>query len=515
MKNQNLLILKNITKQYGNTHALKDVSFTIPKAEVSCLVGENGAGKSTLLKILSGVIPYGQYQGELIFKDQKREFKTIKTSEKAGIAIIHQELSISPHLSICENIFIGDYISKFGVINWNLMYKKCKKYLDMVGLKEDPSTIAGTLSVAKQQMVEIAKALSKKSDLIILDEPTSSLNDEDSFKLLNIMKDLKKENITSVFVSHKLNEVQYVSDNIIVIRDGEFISQYSKKEQKITEKQLIKDIVGRSLESKFPPKNPDRKIGDVVFALENITINHKTRPNYEIVKSSSLNARKGEIVGLSGLVGSGRTELMLSIFGNYYNNISSGKVLINNKEKYFKNPKDAIKNGLMYASEDRKELGLIQMFSIANNISSASLHLYSKLGILNKNKENINIFDKKEKIKIKTDDVLKEVSSLSGGNQQKVVIAKALTTNFDILIIDEPTKGIDIGSKYEIYSILFDLANKGKTIIVISSEIEELLGITDRIFIMSHGKIKGEIETKYANSEKIMQISIGQGGRDE
>ncbi|VEU59835.1 sugar ABC transporter ATP-binding protein [Mesomycoplasma neurolyticum] len=511
----NILELKKITKNYGKTYALNDVSFTIPKGEITSLVGENGAGKSTLLKVLSGVIPYNSYKGELFFKNKKMEFKNIKSSEKAGIAIIHQELSISPYLSICENIFVGDYISKFGVINWNAMYKKCKKYLDMVGLKEDPSIIAGTLSVAKKQMVEIAKALSKNSEIIILDEPTSSLNDEDSFKLLDIMKSLKKQNITSIFVSHKLNEVQYVSDNIVVIRDGQFISQYNKKNTKITEEQLIKDIVGRSLESKFPAKDPNRKIGELCFELKNITIAHKTIPNYNVVENSSFNARKGEIVGLSGLVGSGRTELMLSIFGKYYNNISSGKVLIKGKEMYFSNPKDAIKNGVMYASEDRKELGLIQMFSIADNISSASLHLYSKLGILHKNKEIVNILSKKDKIQIKTQDVLNEVSSLSGGNQQKVVIAKALTTNFDILIIDEPTKGIDVGSKYEIYSILLELANQGKTIIVISSEIEELMGITDRIFVMSQGKIKGEISASEATPEKIMKISIGGANNNE
>lgn len=509
MKKTNILSLKKIKKVYGPVIALSDVTFVVPKGEITSLVGENGAGKSTLLKILSGVIPAGQYEGDLIFEDKIMAFANTKASERVGIAIIHQELSISPYLSICENMYIGNYPTKFGKVNWNKMISECKKYLEMVGLDEDQTTIAGSLSIAKQQMVEIAKALSKNAKLLILDEPTSSLNDENAFRLLDIMKSLKSKGITSIFVSHKLNEVKYVSDNIVVIRDGKFISQYNKNEEIIDENRLIQDIVGRPLKSKFPPRDLDRKIGEIIFEIKDIVIPHASIANYNVVKNASLDVKQGEIVGISGLVGSGRTELMLSLFGQYYNKPSSGKVFYKGKEVKFTNTKQAIKSGIMYASEDRKNVGLIQIFSIQNNITSAALHLFSKWGILNKNKEIINAQKLKKDVSIKTKNILNNVESLSGGNQQKVVIAKALSTKFDLLIIDEPTKGIDVGSKYEIYKILLDLSSQGKTIIVISSEIEELLGITDRIFVMSQGIIKGQIKTSEANQEKIMQLSIG------
>lgn len=511
MKNngKNILVLKDITKKYGPVIALDQVSFSIPQGQITALVGENGAGKSTLLKIFSGVIRSEEYSGEMVFENKVVHFSDVKKSEKAGIAIIHQELSISPYLTICENMFLGNYIQKAGVINWNQMLKECKVYLELIGLKEDPNTIAGTLSIAKQQMLEIAKALQKNAKLLILDEPTSSLNDDDSFKLLDIMKDLKTKGITSIFVSHKLNEVKYVADNVVVIRDGKFISSYNFLEEKITEERLIKDIVGRSLSSKFPEKDLTRKIGDVVFEIRDIEVEHKNISNYKIVKNASLDIRKGEIVGLSGLVGSGRSELMMSIFGNYYNKFSKGEVLLNNKPVKFKSTKNAIKNGVMYASEDRKNLGLIQMFSIHNNINSAASHIYSKLGFIFKNKELKNSHSLKESVNIKTKNIDNNVESLSGGNQQKVLIAKALSTEFEILIIDEPTKGIDVGSKFEIYNIIINLAKQGKSILVISSEIEELLGITDRIFVMSQGEIKGQIKTSEATQEKIMKLSIG------
>lgn len=505
----NILVLKNITKIYGPVRALDNVSFNIPKGKITSLVGENGAGKSTLLKVLSGVISSSEYSGEMFYEGKKSSLKGIKSSENLGIAIIHQELSISPYLSICENMFIGNYITKFGSIQWNKMFLECKKYLQIVGLDEDPTTIAGTLSIAKQQMLEIAKALSKRARLLILDEPTSSLNDEDSFKLLDIMKNLKEKGITSIFVSHKLNEVKYVADNIVVIRDGQFISSYNKETEEITEQKLIKDIVGRQLSSKFPERNKNKKIGDIVFEIKNLTVPHAVFDSYNVVKDASLDAKKGEIVGVSGLVGSGRTEMFLSIFGRYYNKATSGSVYLKGEKVNFRSPKQAIRKGLMYASEDRKNVGLIQIFSIQNNITSAALHLFSKLSVINTKKEIINAKNLREEVGIKTENILNNVDSLSGGNQQKVVISKALSTQFDVLIIDEPTKGIDVGSKYEIYKIIMDLANSGKTIIVVSSEIEELLGITDRIFVMSQGVIKGQIATKDATQEKIMKLSIG------
>ncbi|ADE19512.1 sugar ABC transporter ATP-binding protein [Mycoplasma crocodyli] len=509
MKEEFILELKNISKTYGATKALSDVTFNVKRGRILSLVGENGAGKSTLLKVFSGVIPYGKYEGTLFFEGQEARFASINESVSKGISIIHQELAISPHLTVCENMYLNNYMKKFGVIQWTKMYEECEKYLKMVGLNIKSDTIAGTLSVAQQQLIEIAKALSKQSKLIFFDEPTSSLNDDDSFKLLDIMKKLRDEKgVTSVFVSHKLNEVSYVADDVVVIRDGKFISAYDKTIRPINEQELIKDIVGRTLEAKFPPKNPNKPIGDVIFEVKNVSVLNPLVSNYYTVKDASFNLRQGEILGISGLVGSGRTELMLSIFGKYYNKIESGTILLRGKEVRFKNPREAIRKGIMYASEDRKNIGLIQMFSIKSNITSASEHIYSKLGVYNINKEEKDSINYSQQMGVKTKNINNEVESLSGGNQQKVVVAKALSTDFDILIIDEPTKGIDVGSKLEIYQLLIELANNGKSIIVISSELEELLGITDRIFVMAQGKIKGEILTKDATQEKIMQIGL-------
>lgn len=513
MKKDYILQLENVTKIYPGVTALDNVSFKIERGKILSLVGENGAGKSTLLKVISGVIPKKKYEGNIYLNDNVVSFNSLKDSEKAKIAIIHQELAISPQLTLYENIYIGRYLrNKLGVVDWPQMIKNAKYYLDLVGLNIDPSTIAGTLSIANQQLLEIAKALSKKADLLILDEPTSSLNDKDSFALLDLIIKLKKEhNLTSMFVSHKLNEVAYLADAITVIRDGKHISDYENNPKSpISEEKLIKDIVGRELSSKFPDRGMKNITKEVKLEVKEWQVEHPKIKDYMVVKNASFKVHKGEIVGISGLVGSGRSELAKSLFGKSYGNKKNGEMLINGELIDFKNVKDSIKNGLMYASEDRKHEGLIQMFSVHWNINSASSHIYAnKFGVYNKAKEIINSNKRKYQVEIKVPDINFPVNTLSGGNQQKVLIAKALSTEFETLIIDEPTKGIDVGSKYEIYNILIKLANQGKAIVVISSEIEELLGITDRIYVMSHGEIKGEIETKNANSEKIMQIAIG------
>ncbi|WP_371246276.1 sugar ABC transporter ATP-binding protein [Mycoplasmopsis agassizii] len=510
-KNDIILKLDKITKKYPGVTALSDVSFEVRRGKILSLIGENGAGKSTLLKVISGVIPSTSHEGTVYFDGERSRFQSIGDSESKGIAIIHQELSISPFLPVYENVFMGHYRKKFGVLNWNEMIRESKKWLDLVGLTNvNVEDIAGNLSVAQQQLVEIAKALSQDSKLLILDEPTSSLNDKDSYKLLDLMKKLRDEqNITSIFVSHKLNEVEYVADDIVVIRDGKFISSYNNEETKITEQQLIKDIVGRSLEAKFPPKPENRKIGEETLRVENFKVQHPKFSDVYVVKNGYFNVKAGEIVGLSGLVGSGRSELALSVFGKQFGTIESGEIYINKKKVNIKRPLEAIKMGLMYASEDRKLTGLIQMFTIDNNIGSASLHLYTKASILQHNRLVKNSMELREKLKIKVPDIQYNVETLSGGNQQKVVIAKALTTKFQTLIIDEPTKGIDVGSKYEIYKIIFDLAAAGKSVIVISSELEELIGLTDRIFVMDGGYVKGEIKTSEATQEKIFEISVG------
>lgn len=514
MKNKDYILeLDRVTKKYPGVIALENVSFKLERGKILSLVGENGAGKSTLLKVISGVIPNNKFNGTVKFNGVETNFMSMKDSENAGIAIIHQELAISPKLTAFENIFVGRYIkNSFGILNWNEMTKQAKHYMSMVGLDINPSVLAGTLSIAQQQLLEIAKALSKNANLLILDEPTSSLNDSDSYALLDIVKRLRDEQgITAMFVSHKLKEVAYVSDEITIIRDGRHISDYSNsRENPVNEERLIKDIVGRELGSKFPEKNKDRVIGDIKMEVTDWSVENPLIKNQMAVKSANFNVRKGEIIGISGLVGSGRSELAKSIFGGAYGIKKSGILRIDGEIVELKSPISAIKNKLMYASEDRKHEGLIQMFSVHWNINSASSHLYSnKLGFINKNKEITNSTLRKYEVNIKVPNIHYNVNTLSGGNQQKVLIAKALTTEFDILIIDEPTKGIDVGSKYEIYKILFDIASTGKSVVIISSEIEELLGTTDRIYVMSHGVIKGEIATKEANSEKIMQIAIG------
>lgn len=509
-QNDYILQLNKITKSFASVIALKDVSFNVRKAKILSLVGENGAGKSTILKIISGVYQKNSYLGSVVYDNKETNFHNVKDSEKQGIAIIHQELSISPYLSICENVFLGNHKNFLGIIDWNWMMREAKKYLDLVGLKNiDLNALAGDLSIADQQLVEIAKALSKNAKLLILDEPTSSLNDRESFMLLDLMKKLRDEHkISCMFVSHKLKEVEYVADDIVVIRDGRFISAYNNETTKISETQLIKDIVGRSLESKFPPHDLNRKIGKTILELKNFKV---LRPGSDVlaVKNASLDLKEGEIVGVSGLVGSGRTELFLSMFGNFYGKRLAGEIIYKNKKVEFKHPKDAIKAKIMYASEDRKNLGLIQLFSIHTNIGSASLHLFSNwFHIINDKKLIQNSQVLKNQINIKTNNIFNNLGSLSGGNQQKIVIAKALTTKFDVLIIDEPTKGIDVGSKYEIYKIINELSSMGKSIIVISSELEEILGLSDRIFVMSEGLIKGQISAQDATQEKIMEIAL-------
>lgn len=507
-----ILELRDITKTYPGVVALNKVSFKVKRGTILSLVGENGAGKSTILKVISGVIPASKYVGDIFFNSIKTEYTNVKQSENDGIAIIHQELAISPHLSIFENIFLGHFEKKLGIINWNDMLIRSKELLRVVGLKKDPFDKAGSLSVAEQQLLEIAKALSKKAKLIIFDEPTSSLNDSDSFALLDTMKKLRDENgVTCIFVSHKLKEVEYVADAITVIRDGNHISDYDNKTSKIKEEILIKDIVGRELGSKFPPKSLKRNITDeVMLEVENLTVEHPKIKNKIVVEDSSFKVHKGEVIGISGLVGSGRTEMAMNVFGKSYGVRKNGLIKIKGTTEKLNSVNESIKKGLMYASEDRKHLGLIQIFSIHTNISMASSHVFAnKLGIIDKNAELQNSRLMKGIVQIKAPSIDYNVETLSGGNQQKVLIAKALTTQFDTLIIDEPTKGIDVGSKYEIYSIIQELADQGKAIVVISSEIEELLGITDRIYVMSQGKIKGELNTKDATPEKIMSIAIG------
>lgn len=501
-----ILEMKNITKTFPGIKALDNVNLKVKDGEIHALVGENGAGKSTLMKVLSGVYPYGTYSGEILFKNKTCEFKDIKDSEKLGIVIIHQELALIPYLSIAENIFLGNEQAKNNIIDWNATIVNAKKWMDRVGLNESPNTLISELGVGKQQLVEIAKALSKKVKLLILDEPTAALNENDSENLLNLLLDLKKQGITSILISHKLNEILKVADSITILRDGKTIETLDVKKDHITEDRIIKGMVGRDLIHRFPHREPN--IGEVIFEIKNWNVFHPQHDNRKVIDNVSLNIRKGEIVGIAGLMGSGRTELAMSIFGKSYGKKISGKIFKNGREIHLNNVSDAIENGIAYVTEDRKNYGLILMYDIKTNITLSKLQKVSKKYVIDENNEILEAEAYRKKLNIKSSSIQQKTVNLSGGNQQKVVLSKWIFAEPDILILDEPTRGIDVGAKYEIYTIINQLASEGKGILLISSELPEILGMCDRIYVMSEGKITGELKREEASQEKIMKYVI-------
>ncbi|MDR3258850.1 MAG: sugar ABC transporter ATP-binding protein, partial [Fusobacteriaceae bacterium] len=461
-----ILEIENLTKDFPGVRALDHVTLKVKKGEIHCLCGENGAGKSTLMSVISGVYPKGDYEGKVLYKGKETNYRSVKDSEKDGIAIIHQELALSPYLSIYENIFLGHMKTRFGIINWNKYIKESKNYLDIVGLFEPPETIVSKLGVGKQQLVEIARALSKNAELLILDEPTSSLNDDESEKLLNLILEFKKQGITCVMISHKLNEVIKVADSVTVLRDGKSIISYDVKSDKLTEDQIIRDMVGRDLTHRFPQRKAFP--GENVLEVKNWTIYHPDFHAIKVVDDVSFYLRKGEILAFCGPMGAGRTELMMGIFGKSYGSKNEGEIIIKGKKANLKSSRQAMKEGLGYISEDRKNLGLILIQDIKTNISNSSLEKISHLGIID-NSIEINIAEKyRKELKIRTPSVNQISRNLSGGNQQKVVVSRSLMIDPDIFIVDEPTKGIDVGAKTEIYDILNDLTAKGKSVIMVS-----------------------------------------------
>jgi len=506
MNENYILEIKNLTKNFPGVKALDDVSLRIKQGEIHSICGENGAGKSTLMSVISGVYPKGDYEGKIFYKGKETAYHSVKDSEKEGLAIIHQELALSPYLSVYENIFLGHMRTRFGVINWNYYIKESKKYLDQVGLHEPPETIVSKLGVGKQQLVEIARALSKKVDLLILDEPTSSLNDDESEKLLNLILEFKKQGITCVMISHKLNEVLKVADTVTILRDGKSISSYDVKKDGLSEEQIIRDMVGRDLTHRFPERK--NRTGDTIMEVKNWSVYHPDYHNIKVVDNVSFYLRKGEILAFCGPMGAGRTELMMSIFGRSYGHRSEGELYINGKAEYLSSSRAAMNEGLEYISEDRKGLGLILIQDVKTNISNSSLQNISKLGIVNKSEE-IHLAEKFRKdLNIRTPSVSQIVRNLSGGNQQKVVVSRSLAANPEIFIVDEPTRGIDVGAKTEIYTILNNLAAEGKSIIMVSSELPEALGMADRIYVMNEGKIKGMLLHEEATQEKIMHMAL-------
>ena len=502
-----LLEMRNITKLFPGVKALDDVNLKVKKGSIHALVGENGAGKSTLMNVLSGIYPYGSYTGDILYDGEECRFSTIKDSESKGIVIIHQELALIPYMTIGENMFLGNERGKPWAIDWGTTYGEAARYMKMVGLDEPARTLIKDIGVGKQQLVEIAKALSKHARLLILDEPTSSLNESDSKALLDLLKRLKEDGLTSIIISHKLNEVSYVADDITVIRDGHTIETLVKGVDDISEERIIKGMVGREINDRFP-KRHGVKIGDVAMEVENWTVHHPLYSERLVCDNVSMYVRKGEVVGISGLMGAGRTELAMSIFGHSYGTGITGTLKIHGKEVKLRNERQAIEHGLAYVTEDRKGNGLILSNPIRTNTTLANLKGVSNRGIIDPDKEYAVSEEYRQKLNTKSTGVEQMVGNLSGGNQQKVLLAKWMFADPDILILDEPTRGIDVGAKYEIYNIINDLAAAGKSVIMISSELPEILGMSDRIYVMNEGKMVGEFKGSEATQEGIMSCIL-------
>ncbi|MBT2515436.1 multiple monosaccharide ABC transporter ATP-binding protein [Arthrobacter sp. ISL-30] len=497
-----ILQMRGITKTFPGVKALQDVTLDVNRGEVHAICGENGAGKSTLMKVLSGVYPHNTFDGEILFENELCDFSSISDSEKRGIVIIHQELALSPYLSIAENIYLGNEQAKRGWVDWRKTNLEAAKLLARVGLDENPVTPVQHISVGKQQLVEIAKALSKEVKLLILDEPTAALNDEDSGHLLDLILHLKGQGVTSIIISHKLNEIRRVADAVTIIRDGKTIETLRMDEGQITQERIIRGMVGRDLESLYPDRTPN--IGEEVLRIEDWSVQHPQDHSRIVVHNASLNVRKGEVVGLAGLMGAGRTELAMSVFGRSYGHAISGKVYKYGKEISTHTVHDAIQHGIAYATEDRKHYGLNLIEDIKRNISMAALRKLVKRGWVDKNEETIVANHYRQSMNIKAPSVAAITGKLSGGNQQKVVLSKWMFSDPDVLILDEPTRGIDVGAKFEIYTIIARLAAEGKAVIVISSELPELLGICDRIYTLSAGHVTGEVPIAEASQETLM-----------
>ncbi len=506
----NLLEMQAITKTFPGVKALENVNLKVKESEIHALMGENGAGKSTLMKVLSGVYEFGAYEGDILFKGETCRFRTISDSEKKGIVIIHQELALIPQLSVAENIFLGNERSRHGIIDWYKTELETRELLKTVGLDEKPSVKAGSLGVGKQQLVEIAKALSKEVKLLILDEPTAALNEEDSENLLRLLLSFKGQGITSIIISHKLNEIMKVADSITILRDGKTIETLNVHEENISEERIIQGMVGRDLTHRYPLRTPT--IGDIGFEIKDWTVYHPVQSERIMVDRASLNVRKGEIVGIAGLMGAGRTELAMSLFGKSYGQKISGTILKNGSPVKVPTISAAIEAGIAYVTEDRKEYGLILMQDIKSNISLANLSSISRRYLVNDHQELVEAERYREKMAIKTPSVHQKTGNLSGGNQQKVVLSKWIFTEPELLILDEPTRGIDVGAKFEIYSIIHDAASQGKSVLMISSELPELLGMCDRIYVMNEGRITGEVAREEATQELLMKYMTR--GRD-
>lgn len=504
-----ILEMRGMKKSFHSVKALSDVNLTVHAGQIHAIVGENGAGKSTLMKVLSGVYPHGEYEGEIRFLGEECRFKGISDSEAKGIIIIHQELALVPLLSIAENIFLGNEPARYGVMDWSSSFLKTQALLKKVGLKESPGALITDLGVGKQQLVEIAKALSKEVKLLILDEPTASLNETDSDALLELLLELKRQGIACILISHKLNEISKVADAITVLRDGATVASLDCASETISEDRVIQYMVGREMADRYPKRTPN--IGEEVFEVKNWKVHHAVHADRLLIKGVDLHVKRGEIVGIAGLMGAGRTELAMSIFGRTYGQGISGQVFLHGKEIDTSTVQKAINHGIAYVTEDRKGYGLVLDETIAWNTTLANLEAVSRHGVIDEGREFAVAEDYRRKLNIRSPDVLARTINLSGGNQQKVVLSKWLFSNPEVLILDEPTRGIDVGAKYEIYTIIAQLAAEGKCVLMISSEMPELLGMCDRICVLNEGRFVAEFSAAEATQEKIMRSIVTSG----
>lgn len=501
-----ILEMKNITKEFPGVKALDDVSFKVERAHTHCLVGENGAGKSTLMKVLSGVHPYGSYDGEIFIDGELQTYRSTYDSEKAGIAVIYQELALVPEMMVYENVFLGHELRHGINVDINETIKRTVSLLKKVGLDVNPTAKIKQLGIGKQQLVEIAKALSRNARLIVLDEPTSALNESDSENLFDLLRELKKEGVTSILITHKLQEVISTADEVTILRDGQSVITLDNNNGEVNEDILIKHMVGRSIENIYPERKT-KFTGEVIFEVRNWNA-YDPRIERTLLKDVNLKLKRGEILGITGLMGAGRTELARSFFGNKDGYRVNGQMLFHGKPVAFSAPQRAIKAGIAYVTEDRKGDGLILIQDVKTNITIANIKRILINGlIIDDNAEIRDAREFRDSLDIRTPSINQKVLYLSGGNQQKVSLAKWLYVQPEVMILDEPTRGIDVGAKFEIFTIMNQLVEQGMSIIMISSELPEILGMTDRIYVISEGVVTGELLTKDADQETVMRYA--------
>jgi D-xylose transport system ATP-binding protein len=504
--NDIILDFQNVTKKFPGVVALDNVSMQIQRGEIHGLCGENGAGKSTLMKILAGVYPYGSYEGKVLYEGQelKLEDRSIRQAIEQGIAIVYQELTLVPGMTVGENIFLGKEPVENGSINWNKLYAETREILNKYKLDVPPQAEVKTLGVGKMQMVEIAKALSENAKVLILDEPTSALSRAEIDKLMEILETLKSHGVTCIYITHKLDEFFRIADKVTILRDGKAITTQPTAD--FNQESLVKNMVGREMKERFPKSN--RQPGEILFEVENLHAVDPNEPSRKVLSGVSFDLKRGEILGIAGLMGSGRTELVTTLFGEY-GKITAGAISLNGKPIQIKSARDAMKVGVSLVPEDRKGQGLVLIQAILRNISLANLDQFSGFFRIDQDAELAAATQQGKNLSIKASSLQAPVSSLSGGNQQKVVIAKWLLTQPKILIMDDPTRGVDVGAKYEIYKLMNELAENGVSIIMISSDLEEVLGMSDRIVVMHAGRSKGTLEIVDATQEKIMALATG------